>query len=64
MPAWINISYWIVLHVTEAIQALWIVKVRNDAIRLQEAVDIRRTRKFSAKKRIAKVPLHLLKVKG
>ena len=33
------------------IQVLWIVKVRNDRIRLQEVVDIRRTRQFSVRKK-------------
>ena len=50
MPSGVVIYNWAVLNVTVAVQALWIVKVRNDIIRLEEAVDIRRKRLFSVRK--------------
>ena len=41
---------WVVPHITKTIQALRVVKVRNDCVRLHKVVDIRRNRRFLAKK--------------
>ena len=39
MPRWICISNRIILHIREAIQALRVRRVRNDAVRLDKMVD-------------------------
>ena len=42
MPTWISENDRTIIDVTEPIETLWIGRVSDDAIRLQETVDIRR----------------------
>lgn len=50
MSSWIIISNRVIQHIRISIPTLRICLVRNNAIRLQESVDIRRTRLFYADK--------------
>jgi len=55
VASWINKVYWTIHHVTKPIPALWICGIRNNIIRLEEAVNIRRTPLSTASKKVVKV---------
>jgi hypothetical protein len=50
MARGINVKNRVIEHITKTIQALWIGRVGNNAVRLDKAVNIRRTRVSAGKK--------------
>ena len=60
MTCWVIINNRPIIDVAIPIPTLWIGQVRNDAVRLQESVDIRRTRQFSTKSKVVKVHFSVL----
>jgi hypothetical protein len=58
----IGVANSVIRHIAVAIPSLRVIHARNDRIRLDKMVDIRRSRQFARRKKVVKVPFFSLLV--